>query len=254
MLSLKEIKEEFEAADINGLPLIIKKYGLDGRAGVLKIIEQYENKIKRHEKELKRLNELWKYEREFYDKGALYVAGTDEVGRGPLAGPVMAAAVILPRDVIIPGINDSKKLSEAKREELSSIILKEAVSFGFGIVSPEEIDKINILNATLKAMQKAVFSLSVSPDILLIDALTVPGLKMFQKPIIKGDALSVSIGAASIIAKVKRDALMKEYAKEYPEYLFDKNKGYGTAEHMEAIRKHGLCPIHRKSFLKDFIN
>jgi ribonuclease HII len=176
------------------------------------------------------------------------VAGVDEVGRGPLAGPVVAAAVILPTHAVILGINDSKKLSEKKREELFETISHTATAIGIGVVSPKIIDEINILQATRLAMKKAVDSLDVPPQSVLVDAETIPGLAFPQKAIIQGDAKSVSIAAASIIAKVTRDRMMKEYASVYPQYFFADNKGYGSPRHMTAIDMHGICPIHRRSF------
>ena len=192
------------------------------------------------------------YERELVNKGYKLVAGVDEVGRGPLAGPVVAGAVILPKDCDILYINDSKKLSEKKREELYDIIMEKAVAVGLGYASPERIDEINILQATYEAMREAIKNLSVSPDILLNDAVTIPEVSIKQIPIIKGDAKSISIGAASIIAKVTRDRLMVEYDKVFPEYGFASNKGYGSEAHINALKKYGPTPIHRRSFIKKF--
>lgn len=193
--------------------------------------------------------------REFEEKyeSFSYICGIDEAGRGPLAGPVVAGAVVLPKGKRILYINDSKKLSEKKREELFDVIKEEALSFGLGIVSPERIDEINILQATYEAMREAVNKLSVSPDILLNDAVTIPGIDIRQVPIIKGDAKSLTIASASILAKVTRDRIMAEYDLQYPEYGFAKHKGYGTKAHIDAIRQFGPCPIHRKTFIKNFI-
>lgn len=182
-----------------------------------------------------------------------YICGIDEVGRGPLAGPVVAGAVILPKDCDILYINDSKKLTASKREELFQIIMEKAVSAKTALVSPQYIDKVNILQATYEAMRKAIATLNVQPDILLNDAVNIPLVNIKQVPIIKGDAKSISIGAASIIAKVTRDAMMVEYDKIYPEYDFASNKGYGSAKHIEALKKYGPCPIHRRSFIHNFI-
>ena len=182
-----------------------------------------------------------------------YVCGIDEVGRGPLAGPVVAGAVILPKDCDILYINDSKKLSEKKREELYEVIMEKAVAVGIGMVGPGRIDEINILQATYEAMREAIGKLSVKPDILLNDAVTIPGVAIRQVPIIKGDAKSISIGAASIVAKVTRDRMMVEYDKVMPEYGFAANKGYGAAAHTEALKKYGPSPIHRASFIKNFV-
>ena len=193
--------------------------------------------------------------REFEEKydSFSYICGIDEAGRGPLAGPVVAGAVVLPKGKRILYVNASKKLSEKKREELFDVIKEEALSFGLGIVSPERIDEINILQATYEAMREAVNKLSVSPDILLNDAVTIPGIDIRQVPIIKGDAKSLTIASASILAKVTRDRIMAEYDLQYPEYGFAKHKGYGTKAHIDAIRQFGPCPIHRKTFIKNFI-
>ena len=205
----------------------------------------------RLEKELARLEAMKEFERE-YD-GCSLICGVDEAGRGPLAGPVAAGAVILPKDCMILYLNDSKKLSEKRREELFWEIREKAVSYSVGIVGPERIDEINILQATYEAMRQAVSGLGVVPDLLLNDAVTIPELAIPQVPIIKGDAKSVSIAAASILAKVTRDHMMMEYDKIYPEYGFGKHKGYGTAAHMEAIRRFGPCPIHRRTFIKKIV-
>lgn len=205
------------------------------------------------EQELLRLDQMKVYEREYGQAGVL--CGIDEAGRGPLAGPVVAGAVILPEDCQILYLNDSKKLSEKRREELFLEIKDKAISWAVGIVSPQDIDDMNILQATYKAMRQAVSQLTPSPQILLNDAVTIPGLSesMTQVPIIKGDAKSVSIAAASILAKVTRDHMMIEYDKLYPEYGFARHKGYGTAVHTAAIREYGPCPIHRRSFITRFV-
>lgn len=190
------------------------------------------------------------YERELHGAGYKYVCGVDEVGRGPLAGPVVCAAVIMPTDDIIEGIDDSKKLSAKKREALSGLILKKAVAYAICRVEPEIIDEINILEATKLCMKNAVESLKIKPDFVLTDGNMTLDISLPQKSIVKGDSLSYSIGAASIAAKVYRDALMDEYDREYPAYAFAKNKGYGTAVHIKAIKEAGICPVHRKSFTK----
>lgn len=205
----------------------------------------------RLEKELARMEAMKEFERE-YD-GCSLICGVDEAGRGPLAGPVTAGAVILPKDCTILYLNDSKKLSEKRREELFLEIREKAVSYSVGIVGPERIDEINILQATYEAMRQAVSGLGVVPDLLLNDAVTIPELAIPQVPIIKGDAKSVSIAAASILAKVTRDHLMEEYDRQFPQYGFAKHKGYGTAAHVAAIREFGPCPIHRRSFLKNIL-
>ena len=182
-----------------------------------------------------------------------YICGIDEVGRGPLAGPVVAGAVILPKDCDLLYLNDSKQLSAKKREELYPQIMEQAVAVGIGFVGPERIDEINILQATYEAMRQAIQNLSVKPDILLNDAVTIPGVEIRQVPIIKGDAKSISIAAASIVAKVTRDRLMVQYDELYPEYGFASNMGYGASKHIEALKQYGATPIHRKSFIKNFI-
>ena len=190
------------------------------------------------------------YEKQYESRG--YVCGIDEVGRGPLAGPVVAGAVILPKDCQILYLNDSKKLTAKKREELYDVIMKEAVAVGIGYASPARIDEINILQATYEAMREAISKLPIQPDVLLNDAVKIPGVNIYQVPIIKGDAKSVSIAAASIVAKVTRDRLMEEYDAHIPEYGFASNKGYGSAQHIEALKKYGPSSIHRRSFLTHF--
>ena len=194
---------------------------------------------------------MFEFERRYSDYS--YICGIDEVGRGPLAGPVVAGAVILPKDCDILYLNDSKQLSEKKREELYSVIMEKAVSVGLGFSSHELIDEINILQATYAAMREAVSKLDPAPDLLLNDAVKIPELTMAQVPIIKGDTLSASISAASIVAKVTRDRMMVKYDEIYPEYGFAKNKGYGSSEHIEALKKYGPTPIHRRSFIKNFV-
>ena len=202
-------------------------------------------------KELLRLEGMKEYERKYASCG--FICGIDEAGRGPLAGPVVAAACILPTACEILYLNDSKKLTEKRREELFVEIQEKAVSFGVGIVSPAVIDEINILQATYEAMRQAIAGLGVKPDILLNDAVEIPGVDIMQVPIIKGDAKSVSIAAASILAKVTRDHMMAEYDQLFPDYSFAKHKGYGTAAHIQAIKELGPCPIHRRSFIGNFV-
>jgi len=202
--------------------------------------------------ELERVLEMHKFEQETRTKGYQLIAGIDEAGRGPLCGPVVAAACILPENVFIQGLDDSKKLNELKRERLYHEITEKAICFGIGQASHVEIDEINILNATKLAMKRAVMQLSPQPDFLLIDAVKLTEIDLPQLPIIKGDALSFSIAAASILAKVTRDRLITELSKDFPEYNFAKHKGYGTKEHYVAIEKHGLCSIHRRSFTKKY--
>lgn len=207
------------------------------------------------EKEELRLNELKKMDMSYFDEGNEYICGIDEAGRGPLAGPVVVAAVIMPKDSMIEGVNDSKKVSEKKREKLYEIIIEEAISYGVGIVDQNEIDRINILNATKAGLTEAVRTLKVKPNLILVDALTnIDTCGVPYKSIIKGDAKSYSIAAASIVAKVTRDRIMREWDKIYPQYGFEKHKGYGTAAHILAIKENGLCPLHRLSFVKNIIN
>ncbi len=193
------------------------------------------------------------YERELAESGYSRICGADEVGRGPLAGPVVCAAVIMPLKDVVEGVDDSKKLSAKKREYLAEVIKERAVSWAICRVEPPIIDEINILNATKLCMKNAVESLAVKPDFLITDGNMKLDVTVPQRSIVKGDALSYSIGAASIIAKVYRDKLMDEYAKEYPEYLFDKNKGYGTKAHIDALIRSGICPVHRRSFVKKWL-
>ena len=201
-----------------------------------------------------RLAEMKQIEQELYAGGIRYIAGIDEVGRGPLAGPVVAAAVILPDGFDVLGVDDSKKLSEKRREELYELIMKYAVSCGVGVIDNTVIDAINILEATKLAMKQALENLSTKPEYILIDALTLKDVAIPQRGIIKGDSLSISIAAASIVAKVTRDRMMDEYHRIYPHYCFDQNKGYGTKAHYEGICSHGLCELHRRSFLKNIDN
>ena len=206
------------------------------------------------EKEEERLKELKRQEDELRNRGFNMICGIDEAGRGPLAGPVVVASVIMPADSMIEGVNDSKKVSEKKREKLYDQILEEAISYGVGIVGQDEIDEINILNATKKGLTMSLKELTVKPDLIIVDALThIDTMGIPYESIIKGDAKCYSISAASIIAKVTRDRIMREWDKVYPEYGFEKHKGYGTSAHIEAIKKYGLCPIHRKSFTTHFI-
>jgi ribonuclease HII len=220
------------------------------------IISLLEKEQRRYERELIKIQEYHvrcKYENKLLTSGFTLIAGIDEVGRGPLAGPVYTCAVILDPNIQILGIKDSKKLNEKQRDELSYEIKEKCIAYSLGIATEGEIDEYNILNATKLAMKRAVEGLPIKPDFLLIDALELKALEIPQYPIIKGDDLSVSIGAASIVAKVARDTLMKEFALEYPEYGFEENKGYGTKLHIDAIKKYGLCKIHRRSFVKNFI-
>lgn len=207
------------------------------------------------EKEQERLNELKKIDMSVFEEGYNYICGIDEAGRGPLAGPVVVAAVVMPKESMIEGVNDSKKVSEKKRELLYDKILEEAISYGVGIVDQSEIDRINILNATKAGLTQAVSSLKTKPDMILVDALNgIDTCGIPYRSIIKGDAKSYSIAAASIIAKVTRDRIMRQWDEIYPQYGFEKHKGYGTAAHIAAIKEYGLCPLHRLSFVKNIIN
>lgn len=249
--SINDIKIEFQRATKEEGRRLCELYAEDSRAGVQKLIKQWYVGEEKLQKEKERVQLLWEYERKYSEYQA--ICGIDEVGRGPLAGPVVAGAVILPKNCEILYINDSKKLSEKQREALYDEIQDKAISIGIGIVEPEMIDEINILQATYEAMRKAISNLSVTPDLLLNDAVTIPNVSIKQVPIIKGDAKSISIGAASIIAKVTRDRMMKEYSKQYKEYGFESNKGYGSKDHIEALKKYGACEIHRKSFIKGIL-
>ena len=247
MESIQEIKERFKNTPIQELPAFCEIYRADERKGVQKLVEQGHKRIAALEKEKERLKQMREFEREYEHLG--YICGIDEVGRGPFAGPVVAGAVIFPPDCEIFYVNDSKQLSEKMREQLYDEIMEKAVSVAVGYASPQRIDEINILQATYEAMREAVSKLAVTPQILLNDAVTIPQITIPQVPIIKGDAKSISIAAASIVAKVTRDRLMREYDKIMPEYGFASNKGYGSKEHIEAIKKYGPTPIHRRSFI-----
>ena len=206
------------------------------------------------EKELERLTKLKEIEKDLYEKGFKNICGIDEAGRGPLAGPVVVAGVIMPKDSMIEGVNDSKKVSEKKREKLYDLIIEEAISYSVAIIGQDVIDDINILNATKSGVTQVVDGLDVKPDLIVVDALTGINTRGIPyEPIIKGDAKCYSISAASIIAKVTRDRIMREWDKVYPQYGFAQHKGYGTSAHINAIKEFGPCPLHRKSFIKNFV-
>lgn len=252
MRSISQIREEYgriRRFDTAALEAFAERCEKDDRAGVRKIAASALRAAEAHKKELQRQAAMYAYERQCREKGYERICGIDEAGRGPLAGPVVAGAVILPEDCEIDGLNDSKKLSPKRREELFDEIREKAVSVGVGIVGPGRIDEINILQADYEAMCEAIGTLQVMPQVLLNDAVTIPQVLIEQIPIVKGDAKSMSIAAASVIAKVTRDRLMTEYDAVYPEYGFAQHKGYGTAAHYEALKKYGPCPIHRRSFL-----
>lgn len=249
--SISQIKEEFEQADAAQRAVLYEVYSSDDRAGVKKLVSAYRKKEEALQKERMRLEDMHSFEHK-YSTYSL-ICGIDEAGRGPLAGPVVAGAVILPKDCEILYLNDSKKLSPAKREALYEEIMEKAEAVGVGMASPARIDEINILQATYEAMREAVDNLGVTPELLLNDAVTIPDVSIPQVPIIKGDAKSVSIAAASIIAKVTRDRLMVQYDEILPGYGFARHKGYGSKDHIEAIRRLGPTPIHRQTFIKNFV-
>ena len=251
MKSIKEIQEEFAATPMEAWPVLYDRYREDGRRGVSQLLKKCRRQEEKLRQERLRTEQMKEFERKYQHLG--YVCGIDEVGRGPLAGPVVAGAVILPRDCQILWLNDSKQLSPKKREELYEVILEQAVAVGIGYASPARIDEMNILQATYEAMREAIGQLSVQPQVLLNDAVRIPGVEIPQVPIIKGDARSVSIAAASIVAKVTRDRLMVEYDQILPEYDFASNKGYGSQAHIEALKRVGPSPIHRRSFIGNFI-
>lgn len=250
--SIAEIKKEFEHAAESEWDALCGLYASDERRGVQNLIAGCRKKQAALDRERERLYAMKAYERKY--EQYTYICGIDEAGRGPLAGPVVAGAVILPRGCEILHLNDSKKLSAARREELYDEIMEKAVSVGVGMASPARIDEINILQATYEAMRQAVDSLSTEPELLLNDAVTIPEMTIPQVPIIKGDAKSVSIAAASIIAKVTRDRLMIQYDDILPGYGFAQNKGYGSKEHIEALKSLGPTPIHRRSFIGHFVD
>ncbi len=248
--SISEIRREFEAAGSDRSELY-EIYAYDARAGVQSLIQKYQKQEEKLALERARLQRMRQYEEKYGECTA--ICGIDEVGRGPLAGPVVAGAVILPKDCEILYLNDSKKLSAKRREELYEEIQEKAVAVGIGMVGPARIDEINILQATYEAMREAIAGLNPVPDLLLNDAVTIPQILIRQVPIIKGDAKSISIAAASVMAKVTRDRLMEEYDKVLPGYGFADNKGYGSPMHIAALKELGPTPIHRRTFIKNFI-
>ncbi len=249
-IKISDILKELEQTEPSVLTDTLNKYRADSRVGVIKLINRFDRERQKLEKEIARTEQMKSYENQYQEYN--YICGIDEVGRGPLAGPVVACAVILPKDCNILYINDSKQLSEKKREELYDMIMEQAVAVGVGSIPPAKIDEVNILQATYAAMRQAIGNLSVAPDLLLNDAVTIPGVPVKQIPIIKGDAKSISIAAASIVAKVTRDRLMTAYDNIFPQYGFAANKGYGSKEHIEILKRLGPTPIHRASFIKNF--
>lgn len=250
--AISMIKQEFAEASWEERKKLMQEYAKDPRKGVQNIVEQYRKKAKALLDELERLEKMHAFE-DKYQTEYTAICGIDEAGRGPLAGPVVAGACILPSDVQILYLNDSKKLSAKKRDLLYDEICEKALAWGVGIVSPQRIDEINILQATYEAMQQAIASLKIEPDLLLVDAVTIPNVGQKQVGIVKGDAKSVSIAAASILAKVTRDRMMVEMDQVYPMYGFAQNKGYGSADHIAALQKYGPCPIHRETFITHFV-
>lgn len=248
---ISAIKSKLMNTDDDKLAVFLEQYQNDKRDGVAALCARAAKRMAAYEKELSRIEAMMHYEREYSSYGA--ICGIDEVGRGPLAGPVVAGAVILPKDCKILYLNDSKKLTAKMRERLYDEIMEKAVATGIGFATEKRIDEINILNATYEAMRMAIGKCGKKPDILLNDAVTIPEVSIRQVPIIKGDAKSVSIAAASIIAKVTRDRYMEEMDKKYPGYGFASNKGYGSREHIAALKKSGPCEIHRKSFIGHFV-
>ncbi len=251
-LSTHDIQELISEMKIEEYPLYIDLFLNDSRKGVQKIGKKLETKYKRMLHEKRRIEKMKQFENRLYLSGCTVIAGVDEVGRGPLAGPVVAAAVILPKSFSLLDVNDSKKLNKKKREELLYYIEKDARDIGIGIVHQEIIDEINILNASKLAMKKAVEDLKIKPEHVLVDAITIDDLGVNQTGIIKGDQKCLSIAAASIVAKENRDHFMMKQHNIYPQYDFINNKGYGTEKHYEGLRRYGLCPLHRRSFLKNF--
>lgn len=247
---LREILETCTYEDFTKIKDMVKE---DSRKSIKNLIDRTEKRFQNQQKLIDEYSARKKYELALIAQNYKFIAGVDEVGRGPLAGAVYAAAVILDLSKDLYGIKDSKKLSEIQRNKLSAEIRENCLSYSIAFASREEIDNYNILSATKLAMKRAIEGLSIKPDYILVDAVTIDGVKIPQKPIIKGDDLSVSIGAASIIAKVERDKYMDDMSSLYPQYLFNKNKGYGTKEHTDAIGKFGICELHRKTFVKNFI-
>ena len=246
MATVKEISQLLEAIESLADP-VLDELALDQRTGVQKALAKRRKQLQADLDEDLRLERMLTYEQSAYAKGFKIIAGIDEVGRGPLAGPVVAAAVILPPNCRIKGLNDSKKIPKKKHQEIYETVCQKALAIGIGIVSPQVIDEINIYQASKLAMMEAVGKLGLTPDYLLIDAMTLD-LPQEQEAIIKGDARSLSIAAASIVAKVVRDQLMADYDRNYPGYDFAQNAGYGTKSHLEGLEKYGITPIHRRTF------
>lgn len=249
--NIEDINHYIERLSIKEQYRLIPELLSDGRAGVRRVGEILQGRLKKEAAELERINRMREIEKGLREKGYRLVAGIDEAGRGPLAGPVVAAAVILPEDFFLAGVDDSKKLSPRRREALYQSIIAAAVSYGVGMVDNCEIDRINILQATYRAVAAALEDLGQKPDCLLLDAITLPGCSLYQQSVVKGDQKCLSVAAASIIAKVTRDRFMEGLHRRYPMYNFLQNKGYGTREHVEAILKYGPCPYHRNTFIQN---
>ncbi|GAY73023.1 ribonuclease HII [Lentilactobacillus kosonis] len=244
--TIKEIADQLANVTKVNDPLF-KKLADDNRKGVIQLVSRAQRRIRKYEQQVAEFQHRFKFEQQLWQQGSELVAGVDEVGRGPLAGPVVAAAVILPKDFSLIEVNDSKQLSSKKREILAPLIREQAVAFGFGVIDSHKIDEINIYEAARLAMRAAVLNLTLKPDQLIVDAMNVP-VEIPQLDMVKADAQSISVSAASIIAKVYRDELMSAYARDYPEYDFEHNAGYGTKPHLAALKKYGPSPIHRHSF------
>lgn len=251
--TVTEIKNILKDLEVQDKKEFVALYENDNRDGVKKLVDKANKDIVAYDNEIVRLNDMMKYERALYKKDIHNIAGVDEVGRGCLAGPVVVASVILPRDCIIMYANDSKKLSAKMREQLYDEIIEKAVAYSVSMIHNDTIDEINILQSTKIAMKHSIETLKVKPNHVLVDAVTIDGINIEQTPIIKGDEKSMTIACASIVAKVYRDRLMEQYGELFPEYDFANNKGYGSAKHIEAIEKYGLCNIHRRSFTKNFV-
>lgn len=247
-MNLEKIQGYLNEMAEDQIVVVLDELRADGRKGVQRLVHHYEKQARKREEEHQRLRVLYEKERMLYSKGYQFIAGIDEVGRGPLAGPVVAACVILPLGLELKGLNDSKKVHPKRRAELAEIIKKKAVAWSVGRVEHQEIDRLNILQATKKAMIQGVEGLCPSPDYLLIDALRLP-LPIPQEGIVEGDSRCAAIAAASIIAKTYRDTFMEMIDQLYPEYGFKDHKGYGTPRHLEALERYGPCPLHRRSFL-----
>ncbi|KON89107.1 ribonuclease H [Sporosarcina globispora] len=253
-LTIRQIEDKLKTIELED-DLFLHSLKNDDRKGVQQLLAKWHSRQLQQKEMYEKHIEMTRYEVRYRNQGFHYIAGVDEVGRGPLAGPVVAAAVILPEDFFLPGLDDSKKVPEPKRQEFFEIIKAKAGAISIGIIEPEEIDRINIFEATKKAMLSAIEGLSPKPDFLLVDAVKLI-TPYSMEAIIKGDGKSISIAAASIIAKVTRDRMLTEIAAEFPQYGFEKNMGYGTKEHLDAITLHGITPYHRKSFapIKDYIS